>query len=56
METKTVLKWFYFVHVRYPLEIEISSANTAKSLEIVQKIKEFPTFVELKEKLLDKAK
>jgi len=58
METKTVLAKDcaylspFAVHARYPLEIEITITNTAKALEIVQKIKDFPPLVELKAKLL----
>jgi HEPN domain-containing protein len=45
----------YAVHTRYPLEIEVTSINTEKSLEIVQKIKDFPPLANLKAKLINEA-
>jgi HEPN domain-containing protein len=41
----------FAVQARYPLEMEITSTNTKKSLEIVQKIKYFPSIAEIKAKL-----
>ena len=43
----------FAVNARYPLEMEITSANTLKSLEITRKIKDFSPLVELKAKLLE---
>jgi len=45
----------FAVHARYPLEMEITSANTVKSLEIAQRIKDFLPLAELKAKLLNEA-
>jgi hypothetical protein len=45
----------YAVHTRYPLEIEVTSVNTEKSLEIVRKIKDFSPLAELKARLLSEA-
>jgi len=42
----------FAVHARYPLEMEITDINTLKSLEIVQKIKDFTPIAGLKTKLL----
>ena len=42
----------FAVNARYPLEMEVTSANTVKSLEITRKIKEFPPLAELKTKML----
>jgi HEPN domain-containing protein len=41
----------FAVQARYPLEMEITSTNTIKSLEIVQKVKDFRPIAELKAKL-----
>ena len=46
----------FAVHARYPLEMEITSQNTIKSLEIAQKIRDFPPLAELKAKLLEESK
>jgi len=43
----------FAVHARYPLEMEITNANTVKSLEIAQKTKDFPVLAELKAKLIN---
>ena len=43
----------FAVNARYPLEMEITGANTLKSLEIAKKIKDFPALVKLKAKLLE---
>ena len=43
------------VNARYPLEMEVTSTNTIKSLEITRKIKEFSPLVELKAKLLQES-
>ena len=45
----------FAVHARYPLELEITNVNTARSLEIAQKIKGFPLLANLKAKLLNEA-
>ena len=42
----------FAVQARYPLEIEITSLNTTKSLEIVQRVKDFPAIADLKAKLM----
>ena len=42
----------FAIHARYPLEIEITSANTVKSLEIAQRIKDFLPLAELKARLI----
>jgi HEPN domain-containing protein len=39
---------------RYPLEMEITSLNTVRSLEIARKIKGFPAIAELRAKLAAK--
>ena len=44
----------FAVHARYPLEMEITSSNTVKSLEIVQKIKDYPPLTDLYSKLVNK--
>jgi len=45
----------FAVHARYPLEMEITSANTVKSLEIAQRIKDFLPLAELKARLIKEA-
>jgi len=40
----------FAVNTRYPLEMEITEANTAKFLEIAWKIKAFPPLAELRAK------
>ena len=45
----------FAVNARYPLEMEVTSTNTIKSLEITRKIKEFSPLVELKAKLLQES-
>jgi len=42
----------FAVHTRYPLEMEINSINTVKSLEIVRKVKDFMPIAGLKAKLI----
>jgi len=42
----------FAIHARYPLEMEITSANTVKSLEIAQRIKDFLPLAELKARLI----
>jgi hypothetical protein len=42
----------FAIHSRYPLEMEITSLNTVKSLEIAQKVKDFPPIAGLKAKLI----
>jgi HEPN domain-containing protein len=46
----------FAVQSRYPLEMEITGINTKKSLEIVQKIKDFMPLAELKKKLVNETK
>ena len=43
----------FAVQSRYPLEMEITGINTAKSLEIAQKVKDFPSIAELRAKLIN---
>ena len=43
----------FAVRVRYPFEMEITDLNTVKSLEIVQRVKDFTPIAELKAKLLN---
>jgi len=45
----------FAVHARYPLEMEITSANTIKSLEVAQRIKDFMPLAELKARLIKEA-
>ena len=45
----------FAVHARYPLEMEITNANTVKSLEIVQKIRDFPVLAGLRTRLIKEA-
>ena len=42
----------FAVHARYPLEMEITSLNIVKSLEIARKVKDFAPIIELKAKLI----
>ena len=42
----------FAIHSRYPLEMEITGSNTAKALEIAEKVKNFRPIAELKEKLI----
>ena len=41
----------FAVHAHYPLEVEITSANTIKALEIANRIKDFSPIAGLKAKL-----
>jgi HEPN domain-containing protein len=43
----------FAVQAQYPLEMEITDANTEKALEITRKIKDFPPLAELKTKLIN---
>jgi HEPN domain-containing protein len=43
----------FAVHARYPLEMEITSLNIEKSLDIARKVKDFPPIAELKIKLIN---
>jgi len=45
----------FAVQARYPIEIEITNANTVKALEIAQRIKDFSPLAELKAKLIIEA-
>jgi HEPN domain-containing protein len=45
----------FTVHTRYPLEMEITSSNTVKSLAIARKEKDFPPIVGLKANLISEA-
>jgi len=45
----------FAVQARYSLEMEITSINTVRSLEIAQKIKDFPPLAELRVKLVTEA-
>ena len=45
----------FAIYARYPLEMEITSANTIKSFEIAQRIKNFLPLAELKARLINEA-
>jgi len=46
----------FAVHARYPLEMEITDANTMKSLEGVRKVQDFPPLAELRARLINEFK